>query len=81
MRKNKGDVFMTAKELDIMVNAMRTKYHKIDSRLDITDKIWYLKEALYKIGTVALALELSKLYYEIEEIDTDEIVKLGTFKS
>ena len=33
------------------------------------------------IGRVELALELSKLYYEIEEIDTDEIVKLGTFKS
>ena len=44
MRKNKGDVFMTAKELDIMVNAMRTKCHKIDSRLDITDSqciLWY----------------------------------------
>ena len=62
---------MTAKELDIMVNAMRAKYPKINSRLGITDKI----------GRVELALELSKLYYEIEEIDTDEIVKLGTFKS
>ena len=72
---------MTAKELDIMVNAMRTKYHKIDSRLDITDKIWYLKEELYKIGRIELELEMYKLYKEIKEIDTDEIVKLGTFKS
>lgn len=71
---------MMAKELDKMANAMRTKYHEVNSRKDITDKIWYLKEGLKAIGRNELAEELISLYNEIENIDTDEIVKIGTFE-
>lgn len=70
---------MKAKELDIMVNAMRTRYHKVNTRVDVSDTIWYLEKGLRAIGRNELADELIKLYEEIEEIDTMEITKIGTF--
>lgn len=71
---------MTAKELDIMVNAMRTRYHKVDTRVDVTDSIFYLCKGLRAIGKYELAEKLNELYAEIEGIDTGEIVKIGTFR-
>lgn len=71
---------MTAKELNTMVNAMRTKYNEVKTRSDVTDKIFYLYKGLKAIGRDKLAQELIELYAEIDGINTDEIVKLGTFK-
>jgi hypothetical protein len=71
---------MKAKELDTMVNAMRTRYHKVGTRVDVTDTIWYLEKGLRAIGRNELADELIKLYEEIESIDTMEITKIGTFR-
>lgn len=78
--KHEGETKMTAKELNTMVNAMRTKYHKVDRRTDITDEIFYLQKGLCAIGRNDLAEKLAKLYTEIDSVDTDEIVKLGTFR-
>ena len=71
---------MTVKELDIMVNAMRTKYNRVDSRMRLEDTIYYLSKGLYAIGRNELAEALDKLYSEIDEIDTDELIKTGTFR-
>lgn len=71
---------MKAKELDTMVNAMRSRKNKFNARVDVTDTIWYLEKGLRAIGRNELADELIKLYEEIEIIDTNEIVKIGTFR-
>jgi hypothetical protein len=71
---------MTAKELDTMVNAMRTQYHNVNARTDVTDVIFYLCKGLRAIERIDLAEKLTELYSEIDGIDTDEIVKIGTFK-
>ena len=71
---------MTAKELDTMVNAMRTRYNNVDTRSDITDAIYYLRRGLLAIEKDDLAEKLLELYVEIDGVDTSEIVKLGTFR-
>ena len=71
---------MTAKELDTMVNAMRTKYNKVDSRMRLEDTIYYLSKGLRAIERNDLAEKLNELYAEIDGIDTDELVKIGTFR-
>lgn len=71
---------MTAKELDVMVNAMRTRYHEVKTRTDITDSIFYLCKGLRAIERNDLAEKLNELYAEIDGIDTDELVKIGTFR-
>lgn len=70
---------MLAEELDAMVNAMRSKYHSIESRTDLSDELFYLSKGLRAIGLSSLAGEIDKLYNQIEMVDTNEIVKLGTF--
>ena len=71
---------MTANELDTMVKAMRTTYHKVESRMDIEFSIFYLQRGLCAIGRNELAEQLAELYTEIDNIDTSEIIKLGTFR-
>ena len=71
---------MTAKELDTMVNAMRTKYNNVESRIDVTDQLYYLSKGLISICRNELAARLMDLCYEIDNIETSEIVKLGTFR-
>ena len=70
---------MTAKELDTMVKAMNTKYHKVESRLSLEDGIYYLQKGLFAIGKIDLGIKLAELYSEIDSIDTNELIKLGTF--
>ena len=70
---------MLAKQLDTMVKAMRTKYYKVNSRSQLQNDIWHLYEGLKAIGREELANELHKLYFEIEDIDTTELVELRTF--
>lgn len=71
---------MTAKELDTMVGAMRTQYHKVNQRTDVTDAIFYLWRGLHAIGREDLCEKLNELYYEIDGIDTEEVIKEGTFR-
>lgn len=71
---------MTAKELNIMVNAMRTRYHEVNTRSDITDSIYYLRKGLLAIEKYDLAEKLLELYVEIDGVATEEIVRLGTFR-
>lgn len=71
---------MTAKELDTMVNAMRSKNNEINTRMDVTDTLYYLQKGLNAIGRTELAESLVELYTEIDGIDTGEIVKIGTFR-
>lgn len=71
---------MTAQELDTMVKNMRTKYYSINSRSDLCEQINHLNYGLKSIGKLELAQELRNLYHEIEEVDTLEIMWLGTFE-
>lgn len=71
---------MTAKELDTMVNAMRTKYHDVNTRKEVIDTLFYLYKGLRAIERNELAEKLVELYAEIDSIDTSEIVKMGTFR-
>lgn len=71
---------MTAKELDTMVKAMRNKRNTLDMRIDVQATLFYLHKGLSAIGRTELADELARLYTEIDNVDTDELVKLGTFK-
>jgi hypothetical protein len=70
---------MTAKELDTMVNAMRSKYHKVNTRVDVTNEIAHLYKGLEAIGRYEIANKILDLCMEIDSIDTDEIVRIGTF--
>ena len=71
---------MTARELDTMVNAMRTRFNKVETRMDITNYLYYLSKGLLSIGRKDLSFELMNLCYEIDGIDSIEIVKNGTFR-
>lgn len=71
---------MKAKELDTMVKAMRTKYNKVDTRMDVENTLYYLYKGLYAIGRYEIADKLLELYTEIDSIDTNELIKMGTFK-
>lgn len=71
---------MEAKELDTMVNAMRKGFYKVNTRKELTDSIFYLYKGLKAIGKNEIAENLADLYAEIENIDTDEIAKIGTFR-
>lgn len=70
---------MAAKELDTMVNAMRTKHHQVNTRAELTDAIFYLYKGLKAIEKNDLVDELVALYTEIDGIDTNEIIKMKTF--
>lgn len=70
---------MTATELNVMVQSMRTKYHDVKTRADVTEPIYYLWKGIKAIGRHELADELLAMYSEIDSIDTQEIVKLNIF--
>lgn len=69
---------MTAQELDTMVQAMRTRYNAVEGRTDVTDHIHYLIQGLHAIERHDLASKLWDLYCEIENIETEEIINIGT---
>lgn len=71
---------MTAKEFDTMVNAMRSQTHKVNTRSDVENTLYYLQKGLRAIGRIEMANSLTELYAEIDGIETDEIVKNGTFR-
>lgn len=71
---------MTPQELDKMVSAMRNHKANIKTRVDLGDYLYHLMYGLKAIGRNALAGELEKLYDEIENIDTNELCKIGTFR-
>lgn len=70
---------MTAQELDTMVQAMRTRYNIVEARTDVTDPLYYLSKGLVAMGRNELAAQINELCYEIDRIDTSEIVEIGTF--
>lgn len=72
---------MTTKELKTMVNTMREHNSIIDTRCDIENIIYSLYIGLLTIGRKELAIQLWKLYCEIDNIDTEEIVKMEIFNS
>ena len=71
---------MTAKELDTMVNGMRTNYYSINSRRELTEPIHRLYAGLCALKRFEFAEEILTLWSEIELVDTGEIVKIGTFR-
>lgn len=76
---------MTAEKLDNMTNTLREKVNKyfnlkIESRTDIEDYIFALMTSLKDIhGYEETAKKLETLIKDIEDIETDDIVKMRTF--
>ena len=70
---------MTAKELTTMVSAMRKQGTDIPTRIAMENHIHRLISGLRSIKRSDLANELEKLYDEIENVDTIELVKTGIF--
>lgn len=69
---------MTAEMFNAMVWEMR-KYRKIGSRTEVENYILDLSQAVREIGRRELANQLCDLVDEIENIDTEELAKIGTF--
>ena len=69
---------MTVEMFNEMVWEMR-KYRKFSSRIEVEKYIYDLSQAARKIGRIELANQLCDLVDEIENIDTEELVKIGTF--
>ena len=72
---------MTAKEMDNIVKEMRNHGAKIDTRTDLENYVYRLKTGLEVIGRSNLVNELNNLYNEMENVDTNELVRIGTFKN
>ena len=70
---------MTAQELDTMVKEMRNRHATINSRMDLGNYPYYLSLGLKAIGRYDLANQLSKLYDEIETVETSDLMEVGTF--
>lgn len=71
---------METKELKTMVNTMRKENYKVDTRFDIENLLYCLEKGLISIERYKLAEQLWKLNCEIQNIDTEEIVKMEIFK-
>lgn len=69
---------MTAEMFNAMVWEMR-KYREIGSRTEVENYILDLSQAVREIGRRELANQLCDLVDEIENIDTEELAKIGTF--
>lgn len=70
---------MTAKELATMVSTMRKQGTDIPTRIAMEKHIHRLICGLRSIKRNDLSDELEKLYDEIENVDTTELVKTGVF--
>ena len=71
---------MTAKELDIMVNEMRSKTNPITSRMNLENNIYYLIKGFRAIKRNDLVEKLDEVLSEIDNVPTDELMKIGTFR-
>lgn len=69
---------MTAEMFNAMVLEMR-KYRKISNRTEVENYIYDLSQAVREIGRRELANQLCDLVDEIENINTEELAKFGTF--
>lgn len=70
---------MTVKEMDKMTRVMRDHGSRVETRIDLENYVYYLKFGLRAIGRDDLADELDDLYDEMENVDTDELIEIGTF--
>lgn len=70
---------MKAKELDQMVKAMRAGGYELKSRTELEHMVFYLWKGVRVLGKEDLAEQLNELYCDIDGIDTDELIKVGTF--
>ncbi len=71
---------MTAKQLDKVVRNYRGKsYLKLESRFEVERTIFFVAALLKEAGHTDAALIAENFCREIDDIDTMEIVKEGTF--
>ena len=72
---------MTAKQLDKIVKGYRGKvYLKLENRFEVEKTVFFVAALLKEAGYVDAALSTENLCTEIDDIDTMEIVKEGTFR-
>lgn len=72
---------MTAKELDAMVRNLREKHPEMcKRRWELQRYIADLAEAFGKAGKEQLMNDLIEAYKEIDQIETNDLVTLETFR-
>lgn len=71
---------MTAMEMDLMTMEMRNRGAEILARSDLDNYAYYLMCGVNAIGRSELAAQLENLYEEMENVCTDDLMKLGTFE-
>lgn len=71
---------MTAMEMDLMTMEMRNRGAEIPARSDLDNYAYYLMCGVNAIGRRELANQLQNLYDEMEDVCTDDLMKLGTFE-
>ena len=71
---------MTAMEMDLMTMEMRNRGAEIPARSDLDNYAYYLMGGVNAIGRSELAAQLENLYEEMENVCTDDLMKLGTFE-
>lgn len=71
---------MTAQEMDDMFCRMKDYGFKENTRSEFDLTAFYLARGLYAIGRSELAAQLENLYEEMENVCTDDLMKLGTFE-
>lgn len=70
--------YMTAKELDKLVKELRNYFH-VETRMELETKLGRLAYCFGSIGKHDFVEELEKLITEIDSINTEDIVEIGTF--
>lgn len=72
---------MTAKQLDKVIKNYRGKaYLKLENRLEVERTVFFVAALLKEAGHTDAALITENFCREIDDIDTMEIVKEGTFR-
>lgn len=71
---------MTAREMNDMFWMMRDYGFKEKTRQKLDLTVFYLSRGLHAIGRTELAQQLENLYEEMENVSTDDLMELGTFK-
>ena len=70
---------MTAKQFKRVVERNRSSRLPLGTRLETEDAIWFVKELFEINNQYDVAQKLQELYEEIDNLDTNELVKEKVF--
>lgn len=71
---------MNAEDIDIMTKEMRRHGVDIPSRSALDIYVYHLYTACKAIGRTDISDRLLELYEEMENVDTNDVYEIGTFR-